>query len=306
MTSLSDKWYEEYRQMPYMAHLSNSEVEERAKDIFNLLTILEPSGKLGVLTGKNMKVDLWNKWTHLLAEMSRRHGPYPNGFDNGFMKTASIVNPTYPESPLSKVAIDKLGGVRSGWLFKFSKKKYVQEMLNYGRFRLTPASYYDDPSLNAAIRDDELVFKGSVNTKLKAFVKLDPSLASYGRMDYEIKGRSNYYVACFASSYTYREFDDFEADCCLVVKKPRVFVDRLMKAGCQALPGFESFADSVKYIDPLLCDPSKIDITFAKHFKYAYQNEYRAIWSPKNPMSDLPTKFIEIGDLNDVAEIIEI
>jgi hypothetical protein len=306
MPTVSEKWYEEYRKIPYMEHLSASELEERAKDLFNLLMVLEPSGKLGVLTGSNMKVDLWGKWTHVLAEMSRRYGPYPNGFKNGFIKTANIVEPTYPKTPLSKLAIDKIGGARKGWLFKFSKKKYVQEMFEFGNFRLAPASYYDDPSLNAAVRDNELVFKGSINPKLKPFIKLDPSLANYGRVDYEIKGRTNYYVTCFSSSYSYREFDDFEADCCLVIKNPRLFIDRLINAGRRELPSFEGFAGGVKYFDPLLCDPSKVDVSFVKHFKYAYQNEYRAVWSPKLSMEELPIKFIQLGSLGDVAEMIEV
>ncbi|MBR7523352.1 MULTISPECIES: hypothetical protein [Pseudomonas] len=306
MLTRSQKWRNDYLLNPYLTNLYSAELEERANDIINLISVLDSSGRLSVRTGKDINVEMWIKWTHILTEMEKRHGPYPNGFTNGFIKSASIVTPTFPAAPLGKSAIDKVGGLQTGWLFKFSKKKYVQEMYHSGNFRVTPASFYNDPSLNAAIRDDELAFKGSATFKLKADMKAGNPTASYGRVEYSVKARTNYYVCCFASNYTNREFSDFEADACLVIKNPRLFINRLIKTGCHALPGFEGFAQNVKYVDPLLCNPSKIDVNFAKHFKYAYQNEYRAIWAPREATSDLPIKFISMGPLDDIAEIVEL
>lgn len=306
MLTRSQKWRNDYLNSPYLSHLYSTELEERANDIISLISVLDSSGRLSVLTDKDMNVEMWIKWTHVLAEMEKRHGPFPNGFTNGFVKAANVVNPTFPAAPLGKNAVDKIGGVQPGWLFKFSKKKYVQAMYHSGVFKITPASFYNDPSLNAAVRDDELVFKGSASTKLKPVTKIGKITASYGRIEYSVKARTNYYVCCFASSFTNREFADFEADSCLVIKEPRLFIDRLVKAGCNVLPGFEGFAGNVKYLDPLLCDPLKIDVNFAKHFRYAYQNEYRAIWAPREAAADLPVSFITIGPLDDIAEIVEL
>lgn len=302
----SQKWRTDYLLDPYLSHLYTTELEERAKDIVSLIAVLDSSGRLSVRTGKDMNSEMWIKWTHLLTEMEKRHGPYPNGFTNGFIKSANIVAPTFPAAPLGKSAIERIGGVQPGWLFKFSKKRYIQEMYDSGNFRIAPASFYNDPSLNAAIRDDELVFKGSASAKVKADLKFGKPTASYGRVDYSVKARTDYYVCCFASNFTNREFSDFDADSCLVIKKPRLFIDRLVKSGCDALPDFEGFAQNVKYLDPLLCDPSKIDVNFAKHFKYAYQNEYRVIWAPKEAATELPIKFVSIGPLDGIAEIVEL
>ncbi|WP_137983358.1 hypothetical protein [Pseudomonas viridiflava] len=306
MPTRSQKWRNDYLLSPYLSHLSNVELEERANDILSLIAVLDSSGRLSVLTGKNMNIEMWIKWTHVTTEMERRHGPFPNGFTNGFVKAANVVSPTFPDAPLGKNAFEKIGRLQPGWLFKFSKKKYVQDMYHAGVFRIAPASFYNDPSLNVAVRDDELVFKGSAFTRLKPTAKFGKQMASYGRTEYSVKARTNYYVCCFAANFTNREFADFEADACLVVKEPRIFIDRLVKAGCNALPEYEGFAKNVKYLDPLLCDPSKIDVSFAKHFRYAYQNEYRAIWAPREVADDLPVKFLNIGPLDDIADIVEL
>ncbi|VXC60440.1 conserved hypothetical protein [Pseudomonas sp. 8Z] len=299
-------WRRQYRENPYIRHLSALELEERFKDILNILTILTPDGKIGVGVGKNLNNEMWAKCTHVLTEMEDRYGPFPNGFTNGFIKDANMVHPTFPNPPKSKLAIELAGGIVSGRIYKFSKKKYIDEMFSFGKFRVAPASYYSDPSLNVAIRDDELVFNGSIFSGLKGIVKPGEAVPSYGRIEYSVKARTNYYVTCFASNYTYREFSDFDADSCLVIKKPRAFTDRLIRVGNQAFSGYEGFAGSVKYLDPILCDPRRIDVNFAKHFKYAYQNEYRIIWAPREPVSELQPIYLEIGPLDDIAEIIEI
>lgn len=299
-------WRRQYQKHPYMRHLSAVELEERFKDIFNLLMILTPEGKIGVKAGNNFNETAWIKCTHVLAEMEDRYGPFPNGFRNGFIRKTDMVKPTFPEPPISKSAIDLAGGVVAGRIYKFSKKQYINEMFHYGRFRIAPASYYSDPSLNSAIRDDELVFSGSIFSGLPGIIKPGQTTPPYGRIEYSVKARTNYYATCLASNYTYREFTDFEADACLIIKKPRIFTDRLIQAGTKALAGYEGFAGNVKYLDPLLCDPHKIDINFAKHFKYAYQNEYRIIWAPREPVTELEPIYLTIGSLDDIAEVITI
>lgn len=299
-------WQRKYEKNPYMRHLSSSELEERIIDISNLLLILAPDGKVSVGTGKDFNEDMWIKYTHALAEMKIRYGPFPNGFTNGFFKKAELVTPTFPTPPSSKSAIDALGGVISGRLYKFSKKKYIEDMFNNGLFRVAPASYYNDPSLNAAIRDDELVFNGAVSVGLKSHIKSGKTIDSFGRLEYSVKARTNYYASCFASNYTYREFDDFGADACLVIKEPRTFLNRFIKAGVEILNGYNGFSGSVKYLDPIACDFTKIDVNFSKHFKYSYQNEYRVIWAPNEPATLLDPVFLEIGSLSDIAEVITI
>ncbi len=180
-------------------------------------------------------------------------------------------------------------------------------MFELGKIRISPASFYSDPSLNNAIRDDELsftiksrankhVFKNEENVKIPAI----------GNVEFKLEAQTNYFVHCFSSNYTLREFDDFEADTCIVIKEPSLFIKKMMSCVKENKQKFRGFASGVKYIDPLNVSPSEVDIFFAKHFKYTYQNEYRAIWLPMVATKFLEPFFIEVGSMHKYAEIIRI
>ena len=42
----------------------------------------------------------------------------------------------------------------------------------------------------------------------------------------------------------------------------------------------------------------------SKHFRYAYQHEFRVIWIPNKEINDLDPVFIEIGGMAEYADII--
>lgn len=302
--SRSDMWRTQYRNNRYMSILTSKELEDRCNDVVCNLTILSPKGQLGLrdisAAGKYWMV----AWTQVLEEFALRYGPYPNGFTNGFLKGADMVSPTYPAPPKSKTAIDTIGGTPSLALYKFGKYKYLIESLKFGRFRIAPASIYSDPSLNNAIRDDELSFTVSKRTMGVKFRGATDTLRAVGRLDRKLVSRTNYYVICFATDYTLREYDDFQADACLVIKKPTEFINALLMAVSKKLPGFSASASSVKYVDPLNCDESDIDLFMCKHFKYTYQNEYRAIWVPETPRENLDIVNVELGSLEEYVELL--
>ena len=67
------------------------------------------------------------------------------------------------------------------------------------------------------------------------------------------------------------------------------------------------------YIDPLGAieptpepgdAPTEIPIPFLKHFRHAYQDEYRFVWVPKEPRRGLEQRCVRIGCLEDIAEIL--
>jgi hypothetical protein len=244
-------------------------------------------------------------WTHILEEFVLRFGPYPAGFTNGFIKQAEVVTPSYPEKPKAVTAIDTIGGAKNSSLYKFGKYKYLKSMYEKGDIRITPASYYNDPSLNNAIRDDELTFELLMRADDMIIKNIEGSdIPVFGNVKFKLESNTNYYVHCFASKYTYREFDDFDADCCIVIDKPRILFQRMMKAMKSKVPEFNGFATPVRYLDPLNAKPYEVDIFFAKHFKYTYQNEVRAIWIPNEAKEKLEEIFINIGPMTDYARIV--
>ena len=271
------------------------------------MTVLSHDGKVG-LHGVDQMGHYWmEKWTHLLEEYVIRYGPYPNGFIRGSLKNAPIVNPTYPEIPKSKSAIDSIGGIQNGSLYKFGKSEHLTKMFYNGVIRITPASYYSDPSLNKAIQDDELSF--TISKRATDFVikdKLGNKIPTFGDVKFQLTSPTNYFVHCFSSNYTFREYDDFEADTCIVINKPRKLFQKMMKAVKKVKPQFQGFSSPVKYLDPLTCSPDNIDIFFAKHFNYSYQNEVRTIWLPDEPVNELEPFFINVGEMKQYAKIIHI
>ena len=57
---------------------------------------------------------------------------------------------------------------------------------------------------------------------------------------------------------------------------------------------------------PLATPDRRVDVHLCKHFRYAYQNEFRFVWLPDELQRDLPTVFLELGRLKEFCEIIEI
>ncbi len=290
-----------------MEFLPSKDIEERTKDLFTNILLLSDKGQISLHSMAGIGEYWMILFTHVLEEFQYRYGPYPNGFTNGFIKNADIVKPTCPESPKSKAAIDNIGGVKSNQLYKFGKATHLNEMFEYGKIRVSPASFYKDPSLNNAIRDDELSFtiKSRAN-KLVLRNEENVQIPAVGNVELRLEAQTNYFVHCFSSNYTYREFDDFRADTCIVIKEPISFINKMMCCVKQSNPDLRGFASGVRYVDPLNSSLNEIDIFFVKHFKYTYQNEYRAIWLPKKPVKNLEPFFIEIGNMNEYAEIIRI
>ncbi|HDN9022486.1 TPA: hypothetical protein P2I06_000005 [Aeromonas veronii] len=302
-----EMWRNEYRSHRYMEFLSKSELEDRTKQIISNMTILSSEGKIG-LHGTNEHGIYWLQvWTHALEEFFIRYGPYPNGFADGSMSNAEIVKASFPEPPKAATALEQAGGFSEGAICKFGKYEHLDGMFNKGHIRIAPASYYKDPSLNNAIRDDELSFE--VQTRADGLVFEDVQgikIPAFGQVKFKLESNTNYYVHCFASKYTYREYDDFDADCCIIIDKPRELFQKMMKAVKKVKPHFKGFAAPVKYLDPLNVSSDDVNVFLAKHFKYSYQNEVRTIWLPEEPQMQLEPFFINVGSMASYARMVRI
>jgi hypothetical protein len=100
-------------------------------------------------------------------------------------------------------------------------------------------------------------------------------------------------------------FGDFEAQAALVIHEPKTFIRRLAEAvGKQLGPTWTWFSSPISYVDPLRPPARPLNLVHAKHFKFAYQKEYRIIWLPRTPATLLEPFFVEIGSLKDCAEVI--
>ena len=117
--------------------------------------------------------------------------------------------------------------------------------------------------------------------------------------------RDSYYVSCFARNLSLRLFADFEADCCLVITNPERFGVRFIDAVKGRLPKWGILPTFVEYIDPLNPSNSWDKIYETKHFRYAYQREFRFAIVPPTPQTVLDPFFLELGNLSDCCQLLE-
>jgi hypothetical protein len=71
------------------------------------------------------------------------------------------------------------------------------------------------------------------------------------------------------------------------------------------LPEYTEWHQRLVYVDPLNSAGS-IDIFFSKHFRYAYQKEYRIVWLPPVAHQKLSPLIVEVGSLSNYADFFAI
>lgn len=195
---------------------------------------------------------------------------------------------------------------------RFTHPQFVESALTRGRFQLKPAAQYNsDPSLNDAQRDEELVHasvRGDRHLNIRVHGRLpgeDPSKTReipimYGEL-FEYMNSKNFYVLCLSSQFDARMFNDFQADAVLIIKEPRIFINRIQTAMCRDGHAVDLRAGAVRYYDPYTVTRSELIPGFSKNFAFTYQQEFRLTWWPKDA-AKLSPLFVEIGDMSDIAE----
>jgi hypothetical protein len=58
------------------------------------------------------------------------------------------------------------------------------------------------------------------------------------------------------------------------------------------------------YVDPLLPTTATITVPVMKHFRYAYQDEYRFCWLPSMPTASLTHVDVQVGSIKDFSDLI--
>ena len=146
----------QYRERRYMEHLSDQELENRAKDIFLNQLVLTEEKKIG-LHPINQEGEYWmTVFTHLLEEYVIRFGLYPAGFPRGLINQVRIPDPGLDTATRACEVVRKLRIEPGKYLIKYGQLSFLEQMHREGKFRISPAGSYVDPSLNPSIQDDEL------------------------------------------------------------------------------------------------------------------------------------------------------
>ncbi len=290
-------WEEEYRANPYLADKPEAHLIERFRYLIESQSTLTERGQLGMEVD-DRRLAIWHlsRLTHMFMEFGSRGG-IPPGIQ------PKLPNLTHPEIPKGVVAYRARKRPEIGQLFKFGKQRWLESMIEQGSIRFAPASSYRDPSLNAAIQDDELGFTYYPGKSGPPLGKLPrPAGADW----VHVRHPSNYYVQCLSGRFAPRLFDDFEADSCLIIYDGKEFGRRVLPSLEAKFPGWFVTAFGMTYIDPDNPGDEPINLPAAKHMKYIYQQEQRILCHPRTPMQNLAAINIEVGPLTDIAELVRL
>lgn len=297
---------EEYAKNRYLKDLSLPELEKRAIDIFSNILILDENCKISCLKVENGGGYWFAAFDDIAEEFRLRYGSWQSGFSSGFIQKAPVPDPKERLSKSSSALLKLTKKCHENTFFKLGKLRHMSDLYNFGKLRISPASYYDDPSLSSAIRDDELKFTIYPTGKPMPLRNYTPPASNIPDKiihSIEAKCPTNYFVFCMAAEYSARLPADFCADAVLEISDMKKFSTLLAAAVFQELPEWRLGLNTVTYIDPLIPHVKNPIALFSKHFRYFYQKEVRYVWLPPRPQMELKPINIEMGSLTELCKL---
>jgi hypothetical protein len=294
----------DYGRNRYLKQLSVEALGKRAEDIMCNVHVIDAQGLVSI----DNTDPLSYYWLRLLAELdtelTMRFGPYPNGraqLKVDFRRLPKSLGSSHLGNSLEVSPL----AMTDTPLVKYGDKQHLEDALSKGLLRIAPASIYDDPSLNPSMRDNELV--GEVLTDDSApFNDLLMGIAPYSRPRRIIEARatSNYLVFCLSQVVARRLFLDFEKNYCLLIHNREEFLRRVNEAMAGQLPDWAAKSEEIEYYDPLMVNVAEVRMPFSKHFRYAYQSEFRLAWIPPTARRAIDYMNIGVSPLKDIAELV--
>ena len=186
-------------------------------------------------------------------------------------------------------------------LFRYSKKKYMQKMIEQGQIRFSPAESYEDEENNQARRDDELHKHAYIPGEHATITdQSGRRIDVLGDIRRTVTG-TRYHLLCLSCVWNSDLFADFEADTCVAVSDPQEFSRRIETEGRAVFPGWYFHDCPVQYFDPFEQGKNEFfDSAMSKDFRFAHQNEYRILWAQMSAAPVISHKCIEIGPALDI------
>ncbi|MBX9660981.1 MAG: hypothetical protein K2X00_20685 [Nitrospiraceae bacterium] len=308
MMQRHEAWRLAYRMDRYLRSAANSDIEQRSRDITLNMMNVNDTGQLSAEVPSEEAMVWWELWTHILEELSLRSVDY---------RTLDLMPPfpwiSHPDAPRGLKILGKRQLPNKDFISRVGQREHMKAAYEHGRFRIAPATTYSDPSLNPAIRDEELSVTAVRSGDTAKIHRYDPKtgktgdpIHAIGNVTFSTTWQENFFVLCLTSGYRPRILDDFEANSLLVIHNVNRFLIRLKKAVKRARPDLAHFARPITYYDPYRVDPKSLEAPFAKNFRYAYQREFRAVWHKPGLGFDERPFFIEMGTLRDIATLLNL
>jgi hypothetical protein len=306
------RWRLSYRENRYCRHLTQMELNGRIRDIVLNMIRLQTDAKIGLPALGPVGIRWMVLWTHVLEEMNLRHGPYPNGFTRDILHSEPYPNFAGELARKAASVLASRGVSSENALIKYGEPEHMIWLHEEGRLRVQAASFYSKPDHNGAVRDDELSLQVSLNLRRDDIIRVVgnpqdvPLDLPAQRLDVAYRHPTDYWLYCATASVEPRHFVDFNYTACTVIKNREEFIRRLQAVQDAYFPGTSRHSGPAVYIDPLLPSTAKIFLPMSKHFRYAYQDEYRFAWQPRRATSELSHMDVKLGSLQDISEVVRI
>ncbi|HXX17958.1 MAG TPA: hypothetical protein VEJ46_01010 [Candidatus Acidoferrum sp.] len=297
---LYHEWRDEYLRRRYLQHASHEELARRQVDLFENILTIDSDGKAIVDAGESLRRLL----AHVQAEYQLRGLPFSDSFTQGPYKYHKKAAELWQRERLDE----------GTYLLKFGNVGWMTRTFGEGVIRIGNAKSYESSSFGPAIQDCEVEFTeeffGTTAEAVRNGMKIP--IETIGNIRRVSECVTDFYIASFGLKYDYRLFDDFSRenkhlyDACLVVRNPEEFLSRMREEGERKLPGWDFYALPVTYRDPYHPTPDRngIDVFFTKHFRYAYQREFRIVWIPPTAQDKLEPVYFELGPLRDYSQLL--
>ena len=286
-------WEFQYQVYRYLGRISNNELASRYDSIVRNIEAIVSDDRHVIPIFSFISSWYWYRKEHQTRhEFALRKIPLNRGLPV-LSKKDLRAGPARPRSP-------NAGDV----LFRYGSKKWLQDFVQFGTIRISAAREYALLERDAARQDDELVkssFMPGAYTKITTEDGQD--LGILGDLKESVSG-ADYFVYCMSCDWDVGLFDDFNSDCCVVIKRPDEFARRLETAAKSQLDGWYFLRSPVEYFDPYERKAKqRIDNAMSKDFRFAYQREYRFLWASFKGL--IATGFIslDLGPLDDIAEL---
>lgn len=228
------------------------------------------------------------------------------------MTRRGLVADNPPEVPESIALVEECRSDRRSharvWS-RVSERRWLLDTLKTGMIRFSPAESYDNASLNAAQRDDELRrHRFSPGEAVRITTASGKIVTPIGDIRYT-RQTTPYWISSWTLGVDLRLIPVFgegrpEVDSVLVLWKPEEFGARIDQNVTKTLPGWR-FADiPITYIDPhALIPDQQLTVSMTKDMSYAIQRELRLALNPPDQHVDVASFFLHIGSIEDIAGI---
>ncbi len=297
----------------YLRGLTDSALSERLVHWMNNCMQLSSTGMVNLCATENP--DFFHRLVDVLAETALRNGDVPNmskaqDKDMWSPENNVMIKPSEQTATKIKEIQRVISSKNNLPLIRFGSKKYMRELYETGGLLFQEASTFRLEE-NLSVRDDELTLL------MKRYVARDELKLIPGAPDPKtVDGRGlglnfsiscpDFLVLCMTDRINFRLASDWNAEAAVVIHDPAEFVRRMNIASTvlvQRAGGDALDFGRVRYIDPYfpLDNP---DVPFCKHYKFAYQREFRAVLRGKNKV-EISGRKLEVGSIKDIADLVE-